>query len=180
MVIDPSEHATVGRISGVFGIKGWVKINSATEPESNIFDYHPWWVKVRKEWVKVDVDQYQQHKDGWIAHIKDIDDRTEAEKLKLLDIFVDKTQFGKLKPGEFYWHQLIGLRVITEQANTSARDLGVVEELMETGANDVLVVRADDNSFDDRERLIPYVPDVYVKSVDTESARIVVDWHIED
>jgi len=75
---------------------------------------------------------------------------------------------------------LIGLRVIAEQVATAPRDLGVVGELMETGANDVLVVKADSKSFDDRERLIPYVPDVYVKSVDLDAACIRVDWHIED
>lgn len=178
--MDPSDCAVVGRISGVFGIKGWVKISSSTEPEENIFKYHPWWVKLRKEWVEVEVDQFQAHKGGWIAHIKGVDDRTDAERFKLLDIRVDIEQFAELDADDYYWHQLIGLRVVTKQAATVARDLGIVSDMMETGANDVLVVKADERSIDDRERLIPYVRDMYVKSVDLEAKVIVVDWHIED
>lgn len=180
MVNDSSEYATVGRISGVFGIKGWVKIQSSTEPEENVFDYRPWRVKLRKEWVELEIDQFQPHNDGWIAHIKGVDDRTEAEQYKLLDIKVCRSEFEELESGEYYWHQLIGLRVIAEQSATVSRDLGVVAEMMETGANDVLVVKADENSFDGNERLIPYVPDMYVKSVDLEKKTIIVDWHIED
>lgn len=180
MAVDPSEYAAVGRISGVFGIKGWVKITSSTEPEENVFEYHPWWVKLHKQWVEIEVDEYQPHKDGWIAHISGVDDRTEAESYKLLDIKVDRAQFKNLDADDYYWHQLIGLRVVADQNGTSPRDLGVVAEIMETGANDVLVIKADGQSFDDRERLVPYVFGTYVTSVDLSNQTILVDWHIED
>lgn len=180
-----TEYTCVGRIDGVFGIKGWVKITSFTEPGENIFDYGPWRVKLRGQWVELDIDEAQAHKNAWIAHIVGVDDRTSAETYKLKEVFVSLEQFPELDNEDFYWHQLIGLRVITEQSGaeqnkTSARDLGKVEQILETGANDVLVVQPDVDSIDDRERLIPYAWDVHVKKVDLENGKIVVDWHIED
>lgn len=177
---DKPDYTCVGRITGVFGIKGWVKVQSFTEPEANVFEYHPWRVKLGKDWVEINIDQAQPHKAGWIAHIEGIDDRNDAELYKLKDIWVDRSQFSVLDDDEYYWHQLVGMRVIAVQASTTPRDLGVVTEMLETGANDVMVVQGDSSSIDDQERLIPYVFDRYVTNVDLEKNAIMVDWHIED
>jgi len=178
--------AIVGRISGVFGIKGWVKIASFTEPDENIFEYSPWRIRQKQAgrdsgWREIEIDRKQRHKGSWIAHIKGVDDRNGAELLKLADIAVDSEQFAELDDGEFYWHQLIGLRVKVKQAGEEASaDIGKVAELMETGANDVLVVKPDADSIDDQERLLPYVPDLYVEEVDIENRHILVNWDIND
>jgi 16S rRNA processing protein RimM len=183
------EIGLVGRISGVFGIKGWVKLASFTEPEENIFEYSPWWIRSKNRgkhadksvWREIKIDRKQRHKDGWIVHIEGVDDRDEAETYKFADIGVERSQFAELEDGEFYWHELLQLRVKVEQAGSNELiDIGHVAELMETGANDVLVVRSDDNSVDDNERLVPYVPELYVLSVDLEKQQIVVNWDIDD
>jgi len=176
-----AKHTLVGRISGVFGIKGWVKIASFTDPQENLFEYSPWQIKLHGEWVEVSVDQVQRHKGGWIAQLKGVNDRNEAEAYKLKDIAVDRSQFAALDTGDFYWHQLVGMRVLCLQdSKAELCNLGVVHEMFETGANDVIVVRADDSSIDDRERLIPYVPEMYIKSIDLQAQQIVVDWNVED
>ena len=94
------------------------------------------------------------------------------------DIRVDETELPLLEEGEFYWYQLHGLRVISQQAN-HVFDLGVVKEVRETGSNDVLIIKSDDSSMDERERWIPYIPDQFIKSVDLNENQIVVDWDPE-
>ena len=101
-----------------------------------------------------------------------IDNRDQAEVLVGSDIFIEKSALPQLSIGEFYWHELIGLTVV----NASDQILGSVASLMETGANDVLVVKGNDNSIDSRERLIPYVEERVVKRVDLTAGRLVVDW----
>ena len=113
-----------------------------------------------------------------MAHIVGVDNRNDAELYKLKDIAVEQSQFEALQDDEYYWHELIGLRVITDDAQAS--DLGVVHEMLETGANDVIVVRPDSKSVDDKERLIPYAPELFVKEIDLNAKRIRVDWQLED
>lgn len=172
-------QSVVGRISGIYGVKGWVKITSFTEPPENVFEYSPWRVKLHEGWQEITLDKVQRHKDAWIAHIVGVDNRNDAELYKLKDIAVDRAQFAELDSDEYYWHELIGLRVKVEN-ETQVSDIGVVHEMLETGANDVIVVRPDAQSIDSQERLIPYAPDIYVKSIDLEAKSILVDWDIED
>jgi 16S rRNA processing protein RimM len=173
------DNTVVGRISGVYGIKGWVKITSFTEPQENLFDYSPWRVRLREGWQDVQVDRIQRHKGGWVAHIVGVDSRNDAELYKLKDIAVEKAQFAELDSDEYYWHELIGLRVLID-SEAEPIDIGFVDELIETGANDVIVVKPDGDSIDDRERLIPYDPESFVKSISLNEKQIVVDWFLED
>ena len=176
MINNNSDQLTVaGRITGVFGIKGWLKVVSFTEPEKNLFRYRPWLVRSRSGLQCLELRAFQMHKNGWIVQLEGLSDRTAAEAYKLLDIMVDQRQFDELDEGDFYWHQLVGLKVFS-----AGTDLGRVSELLETGANDVLVVRPDSSSIDDRERLIPYVPGRFVEAVDLRENRILVNWHVDD
>lgn len=172
----------VGKIAGVFGIKGWLKINSYTEPSENLFEYSPWWFKKQGEWLKLEVDAKRRHKGAWVVHFRGVDDRDLAATYALKEIAVDPSQFDELGDGDFYWHDLIGLTVISEHGDNPGErlELGCVHEMLETGANDVLVVRPTESSFDDVERLVPYVPERFVKSVDLATRQIVVEWHVED
>jgi len=173
-----SNLISVGRITGVFGVKGWVKVKSSTEPAEQILQYSPWWLKTRHGVKPVEIDDHQQHNTGLVVHIKGVDDRDEAAAYTLVDIAVERSQLPELDTGDYYWHQLIGLSVISEYQGAEYT-LGVVDKLLETGANDVLVVKANDASMDDRERLVPYVPDVYVKAIDLEAGSIRVEWDPE-
>lgn len=165
----------VGRITTVFGVKGWLKIHSDTQPMENIFSYNPWWLKTRHGVKAVEVEEFRPHGKGLVALIKGIDDRDMAKELCQINIAVERAQLPNLDAGDFYWHQLEGLVVISEFEGQVSR-LGLVDRMLETGANDVLVVKGDAESIDLNERLVPYIPDQFVKAIDLEAGEIRVDW----
>lgn len=172
----PAEPVVVGRITAVHGVKGWVKVYSFTEPAENIFQYPPWWLKTADGWVEIELDQFRSTSKGLLAHIVGIDDRDVARKFCQRDIAVEKSLFPTLEQGEYYWHQLEGLRVVSSFDSVAQDiDLGVVTGLMETGANDVLMVKGDGKSLDREERLIPYTKQ-FVLHVDLDAGVIKVDW----
>jgi 16S rRNA processing protein RimM len=164
----PDRLLVMGRIVGVFGVEGWVKIESFSEPRSNIVRYRPWQVNLAGVELRVDKPQLRPHGKGLVAKLDGIDDRDAAAALIGAEIRVPRERLPKVKPGEFYWADLEGLAVKT----VDGIDLGTVSHLFATGANDVLVVRGD------RERLLPYIPDV-VRRVDPSMGLIEVDWDPE-
>lgn len=168
----------VGRVVGVFGIKGWVKIRSETEPLENIFSYSSLWLKsdaAGTNATEIKFDQWQRQGKGLIAHIEGVDDRNLAAEFVKAEIWIDKQEMPELSEGRYYWHQLIGMSVhsVGEQGETL---LGTVANMLETGANDVLVVKPCEGSFDSEERLIPWVLERYILNVDLDRSVIEVDW----
>lgn len=178
MADQSSENLVVGQLAGVFGIKGWVKVRSFTQPEENILNYGQWRLRSSSGVKPVEIDAYNMRPQGLVVHFKGIDDRDVAALLGRAEIEVDRAELPDLPDGEYYWHQLIGLKVISETEGT-AYFLGRVAEMMETGANDVMVVRPAEGSIDDRERLVPYVPDLYVLGLDLIAGEIRVSWDPE-
>lgn len=172
------ERVAVGKIAGVFGIKGWVKIKSDTEPEENIVCYSPWFVCTQHGIKTFEVDAHTMRPQGLVVHLVGIDNRDQAEELGRARIEVEKSLLPELPTGDYYWHELLGLRVVTVSENAQL-DLGRIERIMETGANDVLVVKGDERSVDDKERLIPYVPGEFVHTIDLQSGQMIVDWDPE-
>lgn len=164
---NPSHPVIVGTVAGVFGIKGWIKVRSDTEPATNILHYSPWFLHQNGQWIRYDVEEGQRHNKGLIAHLQGCDDRDLAALLVGYEIAIDRSQLAKTGEGEYYWSDLIGLKVVNRQG----RELGEIRSLMETGANDVLVVQNGNN-----EVLIPYVMDHYIDRVDLEQGRLYVDW----
>lgn len=175
---EKSNLVNVGRLTAVYGIKGWLKVHSYTEPAENLFDYHPWLLKTAHGIKQVEIDEVRPHGNAFVVHLVGVDDRDEAAAFTAVDIAVNRDQLPELDEGEYYWSQLEGLRVITEYQGIE-KDLGKVVKLFETGANDVLVVQGDEGSVDQRERLIPYVPDQFVLSIDLDKREIKVDWDPE-
>lgn len=171
---EPSETVVVGRITTVFGVRGWVKVHSHTELKESLFSYQPWWINRADGWRLLVVDDWRKHGDSFVAHLRGIDDRDEARAWCQQDVRVEKSQLPSLESEEYYWHQLEGLTVITHFEGREIR-LGVVKSLLETGANDVLVVQGDAKSIDAEERLIPYI-DQFVMRVDLQEGQIEVDW----
>ncbi len=175
MSTNSSNLVNVGRITAVFGIKGWVKVHSYTDPQENLFDYHPWLLKTAHGVKQVEIDEAKPHGDAFVAHIVGVDDRDIAATFTSVDIAIEKDLLPDLEEGEYYWRQLEGLAVYTDYSGERQR-LGVVSKLFETGANDVLVVVGDATSIDQKERLVPYVPGQFVTLVDLSAGEILVNW----
>lgn len=169
-----SKAILVGRIGGPYGIKGWVKIRSYTQPAENLFSYEDYKVRRDGQWQSIVFEAGKAHGKGLVAQIVGIEDRTEAESLKGLEISVPIAELQELAADEYYWHQLEGLQVFAGE-----QLFGRVDHLLETGANDVLVVRPCEGSIDQRERLIPWLRDEVVKRVDVPGSRIDVVWDAE-
>jgi 16S rRNA processing protein RimM len=169
----------LGRISGVFGIKGWLKVWSFTDPLEGILEYPAWYLKIAGQWERHELDAGQKQGKGLVVHLPGCDDRDAALRFVQADIAVPRTDLPALDDGEYYWQQLQGLRVMAQWDGQPAGLLGVVDHLLETGANDVLVVRSTEGSRDDRERLIPWVPGKVILDVDLERGEMLVDWDPE-
>ena len=155
-----------GRISGLYGVRGWVRVFSCTEPREALIGYSPWQVKVDGRWREMEVAQGRRHGKGIIVRLAGCEDRDAAARLLGCEIALRRSQLPEPSPGEYYWADLVGLRVITLEGT----ELGVVQGLMETGANDVLVVQGE------RERLIPFLTGRVVVEVDMARQRMWVDW----
>lgn len=166
------EPVVIGRVSGVFGTRGWLKVQSYTRPAERLVDYAPWLLRTDDGWEEVRLRESRRHHGGLIVALEGIDDRDRAAALVRRDIATRRERFAPPEPGEFYWFDLVGLRVV----NRDDACLGHVRGLLETAAHDVLrVVDAAG-----RERLIPFVRDVYVLDVDTAGGSMRVDWHVDD
>ncbi|WP_261843525.1 ribosome maturation factor RimM [Aliamphritea ceti] len=171
-----SEQTTiVGRITTIYGVKGWVKIYSHTEPMESILDYSPWLLNRNGQWLPVKISDGKKHGKGLVAKLTGVDDREVARDYCGLDIAIETSLLPALDTGEFYWSQLEKLNVITE----SGEQLGKVSHLIATGSNDVLVVKGNGQSIDRRERLIPYLPDQVIKEINLDEGTIRVDWDPE-
>lgn len=169
-------HIVMGKITSPYGVKGWVKVLSFTDPMENILSYSDWILKKDGRSTPVKVFAGKGHGKGLVVQLDGCVERNAAESVCGSEILVSRNQLPELPKDEFYWHQLEGLRVFQENSGSL---FGVVHHMMETGSNDVLVVRATPDSIDRRERLIPYLPDQVVKMVDLTNQRLIVDWDIE-
>ncbi len=167
--LDENQLISLGNISGVFGVKGWVKVHSFTDPREKIVKYDSWQVKYQGKWQEVKLSGGKRQGKTVVAKIVGLDDRDEAILYQGAEIAIYPRQLDTLQADEYYWHQLTGLKVITVEGV----DLGTVHHLLETGANDVLVVRGD------RERLIPFTMGNAVTAVDLSTETITVDWDPE-
>lgn len=161
----------VGKITGAFGVRGWVKVWSYTDPLENLLEYSPWQVKVGGEWKVLKVKDGHAQGRGLVAQLEGVDDRNQAELLMQAPIFVARAQMrvNDDKDG-FYWTDLEGCEVVNEDGVS----LGKIVHLFENGANHVMVV-----SDGTTERMIPWVIDALVKAVDLQAKRICVAWQAD-
>lgn len=166
MSVDSDKFVTLGYVSGLFGVRGWIKLFSYTRPRQNIFSYNPWYLKTDSGWKAVEVVDGRDQGKGLVALLDGYSDRDLAAGLLNCEIAIQRDQMDDLEEDEYYWTDLVGLEVI----NADGRLLGTVVDMMETGSNDVMVIRGE------KQHLIPFVPDVWVSSVDLEAGRLYVDW----
>lgn len=165
---DGSEkQVLLGRIVGLSGVGGMVKLESWTDPRMQIFSYQPWQLKSAGAVTEVSGSRGRVQGKGMVAEVPGIANREAAAALIGSEIWVARSALPKAAPGQYYWSDLEGLEVV----NIEGVAMGKVSHLISTGANDVMVAKQGD-----RERLIPFIDDDFVKSVDFEAQRITVDW----
>jgi len=165
----------LGSINGSHGIQGWVKVYSETDPKDAIFDYSPWILRKGKQEKIVVVKEGQVSGKRLLASLEGIADRTLADELIGFDVMIPRASLPNLEDGDFYWNQLEGLTV----KNLSGVVFGEIDHLLETGANDVIVIKATSDSVDEAQRLIPYVEKKTVVSVDLDAGEMIVDWETD-
>jgi len=162
----------LGKISTAFGIKGWVKVYSYTQPMTNILEYPVWHIRKGGRWQEFKVLQGKPQGKGLVASLQGISDRDLALSLHQCEVGVPEDALPELEEDEHYWFQLIGLKVV----NTEGVTLGQVKELFDSGGgNQVMATQPCEGSVDQKQRLLPFV-DQYVLEVDLDSGLIQVDW----
>ena len=164
-------YIELGQIVGVWGVKGWVKLHSYTRNRADIAEYSTWYLEPsgkKGERNAISVLTCREQGQGIAAQLEGVTDRDQAAAMSGCKIFVKQADLPQLSEGEFYWQQLIGLEV-----SSNANKIGVVDSILETGANDVLVVKQSDPELADV--LIPYNEQVILE-ISLETGSILVDW----
>jgi 16S rRNA processing protein RimM len=163
----PDARILLGRLHGAFGVRGELKIESFTEPLAAILRYQPWTLRdAHGRERAIEGARGRETAKGLVVSLPDVEDRDAAEALRGGEVWVARSALPAPKPGEYYWADLEGLRVV----NTAGVGFGTVSHLFSTGANDVLVVRGE------RERMIPFLEPDYIVSVDFQARVVTVDW----
>lgn len=158
----------VGKIGAVYGVKGWNKVISFTEPATNILDYLPWQLRIGTQIKTVDLTNTKIQNPYIVVQINNCNDRDIAKQYTGAEIFIERDQLAPLT-SEYYWNDLIGLQVVTKDNFP----LGKVEYLLETGSNDVLVIQGE------KRHLVPFLPDSVILEINMETKVIRVDWDPE-
>ena len=160
------EPIIVGQLGAAHGVKGWIKLHSFTEPKHHLFRYQPWLVQQADGWQSLSPEASEQHSQSFVVKFPDCTNREQAESYRHCHIAILPHQLPELPAGEYYWHDLTGLKVINHQGKV----FGTVSHLIATGSNDVLVVNGD------RQRMIPYIKDDYITAIDLQAGEIHVQW----
>lgn len=154
----------VGRFGKAHGIKGFIHLYSFTEPVDNILKLLPWYVTINGKKQLITIEKSTVGNKSIIVKIDGCNDRTKAETYNNLFVHIEREQLPPLKNDEYYWADLEGLKVVTKEG----LNLGTVQYVFATGANDVLAVN---------KHFIPYIKNVILK-VDLEQKTITVDWEL--
>ena len=165
----------LGSINGSHGIRGWVRVFSHTDPMEAILDYSPWVLRKGREVKEVTVSEGRLSGKRLIARLADVESRDNADALIGYEIHVAQEALLELERGNYYWFQLEGLAV----RNREGTVFGRIDHMLETGANDVMVVKPTESSIDNQDRLIPYVMEEVVAEVNQEAGEVVVNWQVD-
>lgn len=161
------EYVIVGKIASTYGVQGWLKVISYTEWTSGIAEYKPWFLGEHGHWQSIEVTECREYGKGLIVKLVGYDSPEKARLLTGKKIAVLRSVLPALGKDEYYWSDLEGLTVI----NQDGVNLGKIVYLIETGSNDVLVVKGE------TEHAIPYLPNV-IKSIDLANKIMRVDWEL--
>jgi 16S rRNA processing protein RimM len=159
------DRVVLGNFGAPHGVRGWVKVFSYTSPVENIFEYPLWQIEIKGTWKQLEIEDIKKASKEYAVKINGYETRDDAAKLTNCLISVFRHELPVLQEEEYYWSDLIGLKVVT----VSGVNLGVVDSLLATGSNDVLVVKGD------KLRMVPYTSQV-IQRVNLNDKVIVVDW----
>jgi len=174
----PDDLLIVGRVGAPYGVKGWVKIHSFTQPAENILVYRPLYLATSRgsaPWAPVALDHFRVHGKGFVGQVAGCNDRDQALLLARRDLACSAAQFPALDDDDFYWQELEGMRVLARWQGVDYL-LGDIAWMTSTGSNDVMVVRGTADSIDARERWIPWLTDQVVLQVQRQRRQVVVEW----
>lgn len=172
-LVSPTHPIIFGKLGIAYGIRGWLKVFSSTEHAESIFNYQPWFIQRSDQWQHIALEDWKHHNKDIIVKLIGVDDRDTATLLTNFEITVDSDQLPKLDNNEYYWKDLMGCHVVTLQGY----DLGTIVDMIETGSNDVMVIKANlKDAFSIKERLVPFLDGQVIKKVDLNSKLIKVDW----
>tara|TARA_R110000823_G_scaffold115436_2_gene238066 strand:+ start:2375 stop:2914 length:540 start_codon:yes stop_codon:yes gene_type:complete len=175
------ELLAAGRITGCYGVRGWVRIHSYTAPPENFLALGQWCIRRNGSREPLAIDAGRMQGKSLVAHIAGVDDRATAESYRGLTVEVPRAVLPPLEEGDYYWRDLEGLQVWCREDEASERVLlGVIDYLIDTGANDVLAVKPTAGSIDQHTRLIPYLPGDTVAAVDLAEGRIDINWFLDE
>lgn len=160
-----NKRLLIGKINGLFGVQGWVKIFSHAHPRKNILTYKPWHINVNGQWTTLEIIKGREQSKTIVAQIKGVNDRDQAKSYIGMDIYIERAQLPKLPKGEYYWDELTGLSVINKEGFV----LGDVSYLVDTGSNSVMVIKGE------KEHWVPYI-EPFLISIDMDNRQILVDW----
>lgn len=155
----------IGHFGQPYGIKGWIKVHASTDPIDNILQYFPWQIQHQGQWQLITIAEARRQGKLIIARIQDCTTPELAKTYTNDTIAIEREQLPPLPLNEYYWTDLIGLRVV----NQDGADFGIVDSLFETGSNDVLVIHGE------RQRLVPYLPAV-IKHIDLTQRIMTIIW----
>ena len=159
-------YISVGKVGAPHGLDGAVKVVSFTEHPEDIFDYDPWHINKNGQYIEISLEGEAVHGKYLVAQFVGSEDRDSAQQWTNCEIAVKRSQMPELPDGEYYWSDLEGMTVKTVEGLI----LGTIEEVMETGANPVLVIQGE------KRRLVPYLPEKVVKEVNLATNYVIVDW----
>ena len=164
-----TDWVVVGRFGRTHGVKGFITVHSYTDPRDNILRYTDWHADIAKQWQPLKIVHIEANDKSILAQIEGYREREQVANLTNVDIAVSRAQLPSLKPGEYYWHELVGMQVVNQKGQV----FGQVKDIMPTGSNDVLVVEGE------RRHLIPYLPDRFILDINPSQGLITVDWDMD-
>ena len=165
---DEAKVVWLGRITAIYGLRGWVKVHSDTNPRNNITQFKRWWLRQHRKWTEIRVLNGRPQGKTIVASLDGVTTPDGATALIGAEIAVLRDDLPTAAPGEFYWTDLLGMSVQTTDKNV----IGIVKRMFETGANDVMVVDSPLN----KEILVPWVVPSVITDVDMQARLITVDW----
>jgi len=158
----------IGKFAKPYGVKGRISVYSFTEPKENLFNYSPLSIKRKGHSVEtLSIEAFRPHGNHFVVKLTKSHNRDDASLYTNGEIIINTSQLPSLKEGEYYWKDLEGLSVF----NKEGEKLGFVAHLLETGANDVLIVKGT------KTHHIPYHPH-YIQSIDIKNKKMIVDWDV--